>query len=199
MLNKEDWLEKPQNETRILTKPFYKDGFKVFCDGNVFVAEPAPGEPDTDRAPGVSAYLKDDGLVFKALRVDLPEAEMCTCSECFGSGKGIRVSCRECDGLGEVEAETDYNTYDVTCKSCGGSGNLFDKRSDEVCVQCNGAGSMDMPFQPAPILDIFVQRRYLRMVCEIEDIEYALSSDHAALRWRSKSENCFGVIIPLRI
>lgn len=199
MLNKNDWLEKPQDETRILTKPFYKDGYKVFSNGHILVAEPAPGEPDTDRAPGVSAYLKDDGIVFTTLRVDIPEAEMCACTECFGSGKGMRVSCKECGGWGEVEAETDYNTYDVTCKSCGGAGSLFDKKADQVCEVCTGTGSIEMPFQPAPILGIFVQRRYLKMVCEIEDIEYALSADPAVLRWRSKSENCFGAIMPLRI
>lgn len=48
----------------------------------------------------------------------------CTCDDKDGE-------CPECDGSGNIEFESDYNTYKVTCETCGGSGE--GKSPCEIC------------------------------------------------------------------
>lgn len=67
------------------------------------------------------------------------------CDNCKGTGKVLgSVECPECDGKGEIELETDYNTYCVDCKTCCGKGEIEpedeDDKKEKDCPKCDGSG-----------------------------------------------------------
>ncbi len=87
----------------------------------------------------VESARKIDFLVEVNSFIDIPEFTLYVgdeCSRCCGSGKTSK--CRECDGDGELELESDYNLYEVCCKSCDGSGARAG--GSDICHLCYGAG-----------------------------------------------------------
>lgn len=69
------------------------------------------------------------------------------CSDCNINGftqKRDHV-CRECNGEGAVTLESDYNTYEIECKNCGGDGYEFS--GWQKCPNCHGT-KKDYNFVP---------------------------------------------------
>lgn len=75
-----------------------------------------------------------------------------TCSKCNGVGYTQIVECHECDGEGQVSAETDYNTYHgLECKTCNGDGRIPSLVGEKTeCEHCGGDGRA-VSFHDLPI------------------------------------------------
>ncbi|WP_375191842.1 hypothetical protein [Marinobacter sp.] len=66
--------------------------------------------------------------------------DMTDCFRCGGSGKHSLKDCPECRGFGTAEAETDYNTYEVECRTCSGEGKVDCDNAGKDCELCGGSG-----------------------------------------------------------
>jgi len=72
-----------------------------------------------------------------------------TCPKC--NGEKVSYACQECDGDGGLILSSDYNDYDVQCKSCNGSGQSPREAkgvSTEPCSYCEGEGTIDLVPMP---------------------------------------------------
>ena len=121
-----------------LSTPFSRGDYTYATDGRMIVRVPRLKDmPERDNAP------KADHLGWNHSelsdwtnppKIDLSGTEKC--SLCKGSGKA--TVCPECDGEGEVVAETAMNEYEVTCKTCEGDGATAGGK--DMCSSCDGTG-----------------------------------------------------------
>lgn len=112
--------------------------------------------------------------VLCALTGDLVQIEPEPCSECNGSGRSSRTTCPECDGEGEVELESDYNTYEVDCKMCRGNGYIKHKTNDMTapcCEVCDGSGKAYGRNQRVSILSADIQPQYFDLIKSLDGVE----------------------------
>ncbi|WP_165856765.1 hypothetical protein [Marinobacter sp. JSM 1782161] len=91
------------------------------------------------------------------------------CKACKGSGKAVFEKCRECEGEGEVDAETDYNTYfGLECKSCGGDCGTWNRNAEGECPECDGSGNK--PETEVVWLndhELGIQKRYFALIKDL--------------------------------
>ena len=76
----------------------------------------------------------------KRIRVSKPQP----CEACNGSGakKGTkRISCLQCGGSGQVNAQSFFGMARTTCDRCGGEGTII----TDPCEACRGAGRVNKP------------------------------------------------------
>lgn len=108
-----------------------------------------------------------------ALIDGLEQVEPEPCSECGGTGKSRRVTCPECNGDGEVDAETDYNTYyGLECKTCDGDGWVHGHKSEESdCEACGGSGNVYAKDKRVSILGALLQPHYFDLIKDLSGVE----------------------------
>ena len=88
------------------------------------------------------------------------------CSKCEGKTKDPQThECPECGGDGKVDAETDFNTYEVECKTCDGDGEIL---GPGVCKKCRGYGFEH--FSKPVGCDVFGVRLNLELLHRIKDL-----------------------------
>ena len=122
-----------------LTEPFSQGEFTYATDGWIAVKVPRiENVPENQFAPNMERLawdhdsLKDWG--------NLPEYSLedaGPCRQC--GGKKFQQTCPECNGDGEVYAETGYNEYLCDCKTCGAEGTIS-AESGDTCDACAGTG-----------------------------------------------------------
>jgi len=126
-----------------MREPIQIAGKLAATDGRtMFVSNKRSNLPD----PETTSLERIENFLEIAAAADfypIPELsfpEMPPCAECKGSGKHDLKTCPECDGFGDAEAETDYNTYDVEYKTCGGAGKVESGQPVGECQACGGKG-----------------------------------------------------------
>lgn len=82
---------------------------------------------------------------------ELETFELKDCDVCHGSGKFKH--CPECIGSGSVLAETDFNLYEATCKTCDGAKTPQEELPLLGCFHCNETGKTQNSFIKAVELD----------------------------------------------
>ncbi|HCH5589192.1 TPA: hypothetical protein NKZ51_004545 [Vibrio parahaemolyticus] len=130
-----------------LREPFNYGKYTYFTDGNVMVRIPKeeghqelPEEKKENYHNAINKFFASfKSASFKPLPA-VPDITMQTCTDCGGSGKLTKKECPECEGFGEVEAQTEYNTYDVPCKTCDEVGYINVNGGDHECENCDGTG-----------------------------------------------------------
>jgi hypothetical protein len=121
-----------------LSTPFSRGEHTYATDGHLIVRVPRLADVfERDNTPRVDhlgwnhAELED-----WANPPEIDQATLKLCSVCKGSGK--TNICPECDGDGEVIAESHMREYEVVCKTCGGDGKIAG--GEDVCDHCLGNG-----------------------------------------------------------
>ena len=162
-------------------KTFYCDGFKVLClPKNDQYKEI---EKEHKLKEFLDAFLDDidntDRDFFTLPDIEIPEPEIC--DECKGTGLLIEKNCPECEGSGEVEWDSDFNTYYDVCKSCDGSGVLLIPGKGKTCVYCNGIKSRFHEKYPVYVDGFKVDAAFLYPIKDEPNLKLSISSNKTAL------------------
>lgn len=183
--------------------PFNFNGRTIATNGVSLLSMPLNEEyqakpPHGQTLEVITKIMNDiDSAIFKPMPLlDMPDKVIC--SWCKGNKKASRVGCIECQGEGEVDAETDYNTYySLECKSCDGDGYKIDTNSEDDCQHCNGTGSVFE--RPTPVLvdNINVDVTILSTIINSENLEISVQPDKYMLLFRSGDFN--GAIMGMRV
>ena len=183
-----------------LRAPFNVDGRTCATNGQIFLSMPQYGNFDDgveSIAKGVRGILDDmKGVEFKPLgSFEIPAKEVC--NTCKGTCKAVREKCHECDGDGEVDAETDYNTYyGLECKSCDGRGHTLIRGGDENCPDCGGLGERYNYPVPISVEGMLVDLKYLSLLTGEDGVEVGKIDGKDILAFRSGDQ--IGVIMGMR-
>jgi hypothetical protein len=102
-------------------------------------------------------------------------------------------TCPECDGEGEVIAETDYNEYEVTCKTCNGGELVPGDEEGVPCRRCNGTGK-DFDFAVAWGAG-FISAYLLEMIKDLPGVQLSPTGD-GMTPWRFIFHGGVGLIMP---
>mgnify|MGYP000882786505 CR=1 FL=1 len=158
-----------------MEKPWSQGEFTYASDGFVVVRIPRLAEvPEiTNPVNAVNIFNKNpkpsEGFIPLPTTEQLGELKVCP--KCHGEAREV---CPECDGDGELDLETDFNTYTVTCKSCCGDG--------EDCGECNGTGTIE----PTPKVAIAGKRfttAYIRKFMKLPNARIAVHADPSRPSW----------------
>ena len=153
-------------------------------------------ESFSDKVREILGYIKESEL--KPIpTITLPE--QCECECCKGTGKATRDTCEECDGEGEVDAETDYNTYyGLECKSCDGDGFKLYRGGDQDCQDCQGSGKVFPKTYPIEVDGVNIDARLLKNILDsTDDIYVAGRPDKNMLLF--KSGEAEGVLMAMSV
>lgn len=193
---------------RALSAPFYKDGYTYASNGHIAVRTPGKHAEENEAAPYINRpdlWQHTDVLEW----TDLPDFEpkWDSCYRCESTGKSDR--CEECDGEGEVEFETDFNTYQVECKSCSGDGYMSarERNTDKTCTLCNGSGRTSkrecIPFSTLTAAGQGLNSDYLLLIRELPGIQIeafprVLDNLTTVPAVRFRFDGGEGVLMPMR-
>ena len=201
------WLGKPPSSESSgidKSKPIHVRGYRVFTNSLIMLIEAFDGEASQiENLPRLSELiniaLKQEYHGYKiSWENTWPKEEIVDCSDCLGSGRGSD-KCPECEGSGQVTTETDYNTYDATCKSCSGKGKKRSSDKGSKCETCGGEGKKPNEYQPIIICGMKVPLHQIKMLKDVPDIMFSACEEKACLFWRSESDGCFGAISRLNV
>lgn len=124
-----------------------KNGFRYFCNG-IYILRVQDDGPDSEMTPQAKENLGKllpwfETADFSEARHVIHKTEIDACSRSCRAcdGTGMVSTCPECGGVGDLDFETQYNTYTVKCETCDGSGSVKDE-GDEIqkCEKCEGSG-----------------------------------------------------------
>lgn len=188
-----------------LNAPFIVDNKIVATNGHVIIVMPNDGKneypqcPERVHAARVINIIESASTWFPANKEKIVFPEMGPCLVCRGTGKAKKIKCEECEGHGTVDAETDYSTYyDLTCASCGGAGYDNNLETDETCQDCNGSGKVYELYACVEILGINVQVKYLSLIMDEENLEFASVNENRMLAFRIGADT-IGAIMGCRV
>lgn len=182
-----------------LKAPFQIDGYACATNNHVLLADRRGGSASDNELPsGMESTVR--GIIEEAMVANMrpfPVVETpapVPCYTCKGTGNATVDDCRECDGRGEAEASTEYNIYDVECKSCCGEGREIKPGTKDTCPDCNGTGEMDCA-QPVKIESMWIDNRYLSLIKDVPGVTVCASSDGKKLLF--SAGHYFGAIMAL--
>ncbi len=160
--------------TQHLNKPFNFDGRTIASNNHILVSIPEINGHEEIKES--LKHMANKIINFKGSYHPIDKDAICfpekTCCEtCEGSGNSSRKTCDECSGYGFVESDSDYNFYEVDCKTCHGRGSVFVK-SKEICQDCNGEGSCFKPYSHVIVLGIPINPNYLKQIMNIGGVEF---------------------------
>lgn len=141
-ININDFVGK--NDIRVwMREPIQVAGRLAATDGRAFFVSNESSDlpdPETTSIEKINKFFEMAEAADFHPMPELTFPEIPDCVQCKGSGKHSLKSCPECDGFGEAEAFTDYNSYEVPCRMCGGFGKLDSDQGEEDCECCDGKG-----------------------------------------------------------
>lgn len=133
-----------RNDVRAwMNQPIQIAGKLAATDGKAVFLSNEPSDlpsPETNSIEKIEQFLESAASADFQPMPELKFPEMPDCIQCGGSGKHSLKDCPECDGFGLAEAQTDYNTYEVECRTCSGHGKVDAKQAGEDCGRCKGTG-----------------------------------------------------------
>lgn len=178
-----------------ISRPWSAGDYTYATNGHIAVRVPRMDDaPENEEAPDMARVPWDHETLndWEPLPpYDLAGAKDCTL--CKGMKKA-RV-CHECDGEGEVTAETDYNYYVVTCKTCGGDGTMPGESDDPPCPRCQGTGrSLNIP---VPWAAGHIGMQMLVKINDLPGVKLSKTGD-GEKPWRFIFDGGAGVIMPMR-
>lgn len=123
--------------------PWHEGGYSYSTNGFCLLRVPGNyGEnKEDDPFPSLDCFdfeaMKGDGVPLDINKFR-KKAKKFMCNQC--NPKSIRNPrrCRECDGEGWIEWNTDFNHYDHDCKSCDGEGVGPGLWMTKDCPECHG-------------------------------------------------------------
>ena len=189
----------------VLNAPFLFDNKIIASNGHIMIILPNDGNNEYQHCPSdfnVKRLIDivespSEWTVSNKSEIVFPEKVVC--AECIGSGKSERKECEECCGEGEVDLENDYSTYyGLECKSCGGDGYELNRSTDKICSKCNGTGKVDKFRSVVEILGLKVQVKYIRLIMDEENLEFAVDDKKEMLIYRCGT-GISGAIMSMRV
>ena len=112
------------------------------------------------------------------------------CPECQATGKASITTCVECQGQGEIDLETEYNTYNVSCLSCYGEGEFITLINDSKdCPRCQGAGQRYPAHSTANIRNLSIAVNYLQMIINAPGLQVAIDKDKQCLFFKTGNQS----------
>jgi hypothetical protein len=203
MINIHDWYSEDDFRPW-LRAPFTYKGFTVASNGHTAIIAPISSyPPPSDMAKLgfidelISIFPR---LQFKPLAgLSLPEPP--PCKNCESTGKTSLVTCMECDGAGELEFDSDFNTYEVDCLTCGGKGETTTSGGETNCQKCHGIGRCYPEVESITFNGLNFQAKYLKLIINDNDLLYAFNQP---MEWPPgalffKTGDYAGVIMPFTI
>ena len=190
----------------VLNAPFLFENKIIASNGHIIVILPNDGKNeyqqfadsnfnpkrviDTIESPSVWTAFNKSEIVF-------PEKVVCVV--CNGLGKAEKEECEECEGEGEVELENGYSTYSgLSCKSCDGGGYILKESTDETCLECAGTGKVDQYISAVEILGLKIRVKYLRLIIDEENLEFAVDDKKDKLIFRC-GDGITGAMTTIRV
>ena len=119
------------------------------------------------------------------------------CRVCSGIGKATTKNCSECNGDGEIEFDTDYNTYECECKTCAGNGTEIIVGGEVDCEECSGSGKVYDLATPVLIDGVAINPAYFELVNELPDVQYSASDTRDRLYFKSGA--IFGIVMGIKV
>jgi len=183
-----------------LSLPFNCDGYTFATDGHICIRVDIDvsiiSHPDAPSTMEKIFITCDDDSKY----TDIPDIEgmslLVDCSSCGGLGK-LSV-CPECEGNKEVYFENDYNEYECTCESCGGTGKYKNgKTLNEECEDCNGTGKITKDIG----IDIgtrHVTARLLGLIKKLPSVKIAPEATEGFKPIPFKFDGGCGILLPRR-
>jgi len=114
------------------------------------------------------------------------------CNKCDGVGRMMVLPCPECDDKGDVVVYTEYNEYQVVCKSCNGNGGgeYPFPEGNRRCEHCHGEGVILPDFK---IDGLYFSRKYIRRITGGSNLKIAINHQEKMLFF--KADDISGVIM----
>ena len=179
--------------------PFNIGDRTMASNGHVLISIP---KNKNYAAPKKSSFVKTiEGLLdidktnLQPFPADVVLPDLKECPVCAGTKKASQKTCDECDGEGEVDAETAYNTYEVECKSCNGEGGRITRGGDDDCFECHGVGRVAPNDSTVKIYDITLDAKYVALIKDMPDLQIKTSENY--LYFQSGENE--GLIMGLRV
>lgn len=115
MIDKEILMEFCKNAgNENFRSPYSIGDYTYATNGNIFIKVPRMAEfSENPQAPDPEKVDYGEVKAWYLVKIETPQT----------------VRCPECLGAGIVYFETDYNEYEINCKSCDGTGRMMPKKS----------------------------------------------------------------------
>lgn len=213
---------KAKNDCRLwMNSLFNLDGYIAACDGHKLVVDqhskgkhfgfPKYEDLVNQKMKGrYQTFLKQAMLEPELFEWHTPptitEDMYKECTNCNKNGYVTKrgTGCFECGGSGEVELENDYNTYDVECKSCDGTGDET-LGGWENCEVCSGT-KKHLMFVRAdiPTLDLTerswtLNAQILQEFIHLECLKVAWVSEKGMELFLFKFSGGAAIVMPMKI
>lgn len=189
----------------VLNAPFIFEDKMIASNGRIMIAMPNDGNNEYQHCPQdfnvkrLLDIMESPSEWTACNKSEIVFPEKVVCAECIGSGKSERKECEECDGEGEVDLENDYSTYcGIECKSCDGDGYILKKSTDKTCLECAGTGKVDQYMSAVEILGLKIRVKYLRLIIDEENLEFAVDDKKDKLIFRC-GDGITGAIMAIRV
>ena len=201
MINLEKFCRKSHYK-ETLTEPFSDDNYTYAADGSILIrVDKIPQIVKSYPSINPGKVLKENKINGNEIWIDPPKFEIIerNCGGCKGTGKII--VCKECNGTGSLEFSSDYNDYDVECKSCFGA-----DIKDQKCEDCEGIGKYkeySNPIVEVPTIidgsleqiEIMINGMYLEMIQGLPNIKIALKGKAEPIKL--KFDGGIGLLMPI--
>lgn len=176
--------------------PFMVNGRTYATNGHILVRVDgyhSITEPRTDIYKRMDEILSalDDSRLSPLPRVEI--GDLADCPRC--KGRRHMKTCRECDGEGELNIDSDWNTYTVKCLSCRGEGVLPDE-DGEPCRSCSGTGKES--FKPIQFRNTAIANGYVRILETLPNLLIDLTGQPGDVIL-FKFDGGVGAVAPIRV
>ena len=189
--------------TETLAEPFTEGDYIYAADGSILIrVDKIPEITKTYPSIKAKQILEENKIDGNEIWLNLPKFEITerNCGECKGTGKVL--VCKECNGTGSLEFSSDYNDYDVECKSCFGEDTVSQK-----CENCEGTGKnkeYSNPIVEVPVIKdgsleqikIIINGMYLEMIQDLPNIKMAMQ-DNSLKPIKLKFDGGIGIVMPI--
>ncbi len=186
-------------EKPMLTKSFNQGDYRYATDEYIVIRilnTEACKILENEKLPNMDALKWDHSEITKWQSLTNIDSSMIDkCVFCKGTGR-VNV-CHECDGDGEVNAETEYSSYLCDCATCNGKGSIGigDEDSNE-CEDCEASGlNYSYRFKVNNRLVVYRQLKKIMTLPKLQIADYGEPNEIM----RFKFDGGEGLIMPVYV